>query len=57
MMSAGIQRERARDADALSLAAAELVRIAREVRRLEADQLEQLRDARAPLAPASRARG
>ena len=37
-----VERERAREADALALAAAELVRIARELRRIEPDQLEQL---------------
>ena len=42
-----VQRERARQADALPLAAAELVRIALEVRRVEADEPEQLGDARA----------
>ena len=44
-----VQRERARHADALPLAAAELVRIALEMRRLEADEVEQLRDAAAAL--------
>ena len=39
-----IERERARQADPLALAAAELVRVARQMRRIEADQLEQLRD-------------
>ena len=37
-----VERERAGDADALPLTAAELVRIAFEVRRLQADQLEEL---------------
>ena len=41
-----VQRERARQADALALAAAELVRIAIEVRRVQADEAEQLGDAR-----------
>ena len=44
-----IERQRARQADALPLAAAELVRIAIEVRGIEADQLEQIGDAIAPL--------
>ncbi len=44
-----IERQRPRQADALPLAAAELVRIAIEVRRIEADQPEQLGDAIAPL--------
>ena len=41
----GRQRERARDHDALALAAGELVRIARGVLRLQPDQHEQLLDA------------
>ena len=52
-----VEREGAGDADALALPAAELVRIAREVRRLEADQLEQLGHPRPPLVAASRACG
>ena len=44
-----IQRERAGQADALALSAAELVRIPRELRPVEPDQLEQLRDARTSL--------
>ena len=46
-----VERERARQADALPLAAAELVRVALEVRRVEADQPEQLGDARAARRP------
>ena len=41
----GLDRERARDADALALAAGELVRIAAHVIGLQADGLEQLDDA------------
>ena len=52
-----VQRQRARDADALPLAAAELVRIALEMAALEPDQLEQLGDPRAPLGLACRAGG
>ena len=52
-----VERERARQADALPLAAAELVRIALEVRRVEADELEQLRDALAPRRARRRAGG
>ena len=44
-----LERERAREADALPLAAAELVRVLRRRRRVEADELEQLPHARAPL--------
>ena len=47
-----LHRERARDADALALAAGELVRVARRARRVEADQAHQL--ARALAAPRSR---
>ena len=43
----GLDRERARDADALALAAGELVRIAVDRARVEADQREQLLHARA----------
>ena len=42
-----VQRERPRQADALSLPAAELVRVALEVRRIEANEVEELRDTRA----------
>ena len=45
----GLQRQRARDPDALPLAARELVRVARRVVRVEADRREQLADALAPL--------
>src|SRR5205814_10476150 len=41
----GVQRERARQTDALVLPAAELVRIAAQAIRIQADQLEQLADA------------
>ena len=51
-----IQRQRARDPDALSLAAAEFVRISARVVPLQPDQLEQLRDARAPFVAARRCR-
>ena len=52
-----VERERPRQADALALAAAELVRVALEVRGIEADQMKQLGDARPPLARASRGDG
>ena len=55
-MKSGLTRERARDADALPLAARELVRIARRGVGGQADALEQLADARAALAPRPRAR-
>ena len=42
------ERERPRQADALALPAAELVRIALEVRRIETDQAEELRHRVAP---------
>ena len=57
MMNDGFERQRAREADALALAAAELVRVALEVGRIEADQREQLGDAVAPLGLARRAGG
>ena len=41
-----VERERARDADALALAAGELARIGARVLRAQADELEQLRHAR-----------
>ena len=41
-----LERDRARDADALALAAAELVRIFRRVRGIEPDHLEELADPR-----------
>jgi hypothetical protein len=44
----GVQRERSREADALPLTAAELVWVAGELRRIEANQVEQFRDARPP---------
>src|SRR6266851_1818227 len=44
-----VQRERAGEPDALPLAAAELMRISLEMRRVQTDQLEQFRDARLPL--------
>ena len=47
MMRSGLDRQRARDADALALAARELVRIAAHVLRGNADAVEQFRDARA----------
>src|SRR5438132_8011690 len=47
-----MEGERTREADALPLAAAELVRIPFEVRRIEADEVEQLGHARAPLGAA-----
>ena len=43
-MNSGLRGERARDRDALALAAGELVRIFRAVGRIEADQLQQLAD-------------
>ena len=46
-----IERQRARDADALALAAAEGVRKARPRRRRQADQVEQLAHPRRALAP------
>ena len=52
-----VERERARQPDALALAAAELVRVAIEVRRIEADQVEQIRDAIAALRLRADARG
>ena len=52
-----IQRQRARQADALPLAAAELVRVALEMRRFEPDEAEQLGDALAALRPGRRAGG
>ncbi len=42
----GVDRERARDADALALAAGELVRVAVGVIRLQADEPQQLLNAR-----------
>ena len=48
----GLHRERARDADARSLAAGELVRIAAHQRRIEADAIEHRRDVIALLARA-----
>jgi hypothetical protein len=50
-----IERERARDADALTLPPAELVRVTQDMRRLQADQLEQLGDASPPLRGAAEA--
>src|SRR5262249_56473574 len=44
-----LDRERARNRDALALAARELMRIARRMARLEADETEQFGDARALL--------
>ena len=44
-----VERERAREADALSLSAAELVRVAREMRRIETDEREELADPRLTL--------
>ena len=44
-----VERERARQPDALPLAAAELVRVPLEMRRVEADQPEELRHARLAL--------
>ena len=48
-----VQRERAGDADALALAARELVRVAVAVLRREADELEQLRTRAASIWPRS----
>ena len=48
-MKRGSDRERARDADALALPAAELVRVARRRLRRQADQLEQLGNPPSPL--------
>src|SRR4029453_3449395 len=42
----GVERERAREADPLALTTAELMRIPRQLRWIEAHELEQLRDAR-----------
>ena len=42
-----LERERAREADALPLAAAELVRVLRHAAAVESDEFEQLADARA----------
>ena len=44
-MKLGIQRQRARDRDALALSAGELVRIVAHLLRPQPDALEQLRDA------------
>ena len=52
-ISFGLDRQRAGDADALALAAGELVRIAAHVVGLQADRLEQLDDALLELAAAS----
>ena len=52
-----LERQRPGQADPLPLAAAELVRIALEVRRVEADEPEQLRDARDAFRPWCRACG
>ena len=52
-----VEGERAGHADALALAAGELVRIARREVRVEADRREQLADALAALAPSCRRRG
>ena len=51
-----MERERARQADPLALPAAELMRVALEVRRIESDEPEQLGDALPPRAPGRRAR-
>ena len=56
-MNFGSDRERARDADALALAARELVRIAVRVIGLKPDELEQLADALVDRLCPSRARG
>src|SRR5581483_5742759 len=47
----GLERERARDADALALPARELVRVARREALVEADEVEQLGDALARVGP------
>ena len=52
-----VQRERARDADALTLPARELVRVAVEVMRREADDVQQLEHALPDLVAACRRRG
>ena len=57
MISFGSQRQRPRDADALPLAAGELVRVAVVVLGAEADALEQLLDLALQLLAARRARG
>src|SRR6185369_6855870 len=46
----GLERERARDRDALALTAGELVRVARARVGIETDQAQKLGDARGPLA-------
>ena len=54
-ISFGAHRERAGDADALALAARELVRVAAHVVGVQAHRLEQVDDAGLVLAPASSA--
>ena len=56
-MNDGFEGEGAGQADALALPAAELVRVAFEVRRVEADEPEQLRDALAALGRGAAAGG
>ena len=53
-MRLGLERERARDADALALAAGEFVRVASACSALQADPLEQSRDPIAALAAGGR---